>query len=405
MTGITFRLAAQSLGRRPVRTLLLAASVALAVAVGFAAYLVGWSVRGALADTDARAGADLVVVPRETLVNLTPRLLAVQPTDATLDAHTVARIAAVEGVARASRQRLVRAVIDGHSETVIAFDPATDFTVQPWLRTRGGEAVAIDAFLAGARTRASQNDVVLVCGQPLRAHAKLQPTGVGPFDEAHFVSFAGLHRLAALCASASPRTPLHEDACEFDRLDESSAVLVQLAPGARAGDVTFALAQIPGVKVVAGDVTARTSHDALRMLFGGVAALALVAGTALALLVGLVFSAMVNERLREIGVLRAVGATPRQVIHLVLTEAALVTGAGGVFGVVLGAAMLSIFARSLGFQLEAVGIPVAWPPVATVVAAAVVAVVVSAMLGVAGAFVPAWRSQRREPQALLGAMS
>jgi hypothetical protein len=37
------------------------------------------------------------------------------------------------------------------------------------------------------------------------------------------------------------------------------------------------------------------------MLFGGVAALALVAGTALALLVGLVFSAMVNERLREIG--------------------------------------------------------------------------------------------------------
>jgi putative ABC transport system permease protein len=405
MTAITQRLAAQNVGRRPVRTLLLASSVALAVAVGFAAYLIGWSVRGALADTDARAGADLVVVPRETLVNLAQSLLTVQPTDATLDARTVARIAAVDGVARASPQRLVRAMIDGRAANVIAFDPATDFTVQPWLRARAGEAVAIDAFLAGARVSASPNDVVLVCGQPLRTHAKLRPTGVGRFDEAHFVSFAGLHRLAALCASASPRAPLHEGACEFDRLDESSAVLVQLAPGARAGNVVFALSQVPGVKVVAGNETARASRDAVGMLFAGVAALALVAGTALVVLVCLVFSATVNERLREIGVLRAVGATPRQVIALVLTEAALVTSAGGACGVVLGAAMLSVFARSLGFHLEAVGIPVAWPPVATVVGAALVAVVVSAALGVAGALVPAWRSQRREPQALLAAIS
>jgi hypothetical protein len=38
----------------------------------------------------------------------------------------------------------------GHSATVIAFDPATDFTVSPWLRTaRRRSGARIDAFLAG----------------------------------------------------------------------------------------------------------------------------------------------------------------------------------------------------------------------------------------------------------------
>ena len=405
MSGITLRLAAQNVGRRPARTLLLVIAVALAVGVAFAAYVIGWSVRTAMAQSEARAGADLLVVPREALVNLTQSLLTVQPTDATLDAGVVARIAATEGVARVSRQRLVRAEIDGKAGTLIAFDPATDFTVQPWLRERGGGSVGIDAVLAGARTPVSSNGSLRVCGQPLVVQARLRPSGVGPFDEAHFVSFAGLDRLAALCARDGPRAQLHDAGCAFERLDESTAVLVRLAPDARSEAVALALSQIQGIKVVDGNAYARAAREAVRMLLAAIGALAIVAVASLVVLVSLLFSAIVHERQREIGLLRAIGAGPGQVIGVILAEASLVTGAGGAFGVVLGGALLSAYARTLGFHLEALGIPLAWPPVATVVAAAGVAVIVSAALGVAGAFVPAWRSQQRDPHALLGGAS
>jgi len=58
----------------------------------------------------------------------------VQPTDETLDAATVSKIAAIEGVARAAPQRLVHVSVEGRGFNLIAFDPAVDFTVQTWAR-------------------------------------------------------------------------------------------------------------------------------------------------------------------------------------------------------------------------------------------------------------------------------
>jgi putative ABC transport system permease protein len=60
-----------------------------------------------------------------------------------------------------------------------------------------------------------------------------------------------------------------------------------------------------------------------------------------------------------------------------------------------------IFARTLGFYFDQLGIPFSWPSAVILQLAAVVAVVVSALLGVIGAFVPAWRMRRMAPHALI----
>ena len=60
-------------------------------------------------------GADFVVVPRATLVNITASLLTVQPTDETLPADLAQRIAAIAGVAQVAPQRIVPALVEGHS--------------------------------------------------------------------------------------------------------------------------------------------------------------------------------------------------------------------------------------------------------------------------------------------------
>ena len=86
--------------------------------------------------------------------------------------------------------------------------------------------------------------------------------------------------------------------------------------------------------------------------------------------------------------------------RLVLIATA-ITGLAGLAGLVFGTALLLIFSRSLGFYFGLLGIPFSWPSVSVLELAAVVALAVSALLGLIGAFVPAWRVRRMPPHALI----
>jgi putative ABC transport system permease protein len=178
-------------------------------------------------------------------------------------------------------------------------------------------------------------------------------------------------------------------------------VLIQLAPSARSEQVKFAVSQISGVKVVEGNALLTSSRQALRSLLVGVAAFSAVVALAILILVSLLFSAIVQERTREIGLLRAMGARPNHVVAMVLAEAAMITGLGGLSGIVLGLALLLASARSLGFYFESLGVPFGWPTLDVLAAICGAVVVASAILGVMGALYPAWRVRRLEPFALI----
>jgi len=400
---LLIRLAAQNLGRRRLRALLLGLSVALAVGIGVAGLVAGRALSDGIAASFSRMGADLVVVPRGTLVNLTASLLTVQPTDETLDAAVVPRIGGIEGVARAAPQRLVKVAVEGRGFNLIAFDPATDFTVQTWARERRPTPMGITELLAGGRVPGKTGETLSVCRRPMEIHGRLSRTGVGPVDESYFITFDGLDFLAALCRQdAELKQGDHAAMCLPDYAPgKVSAVLLQLAPNARPEQVKFAISQIAGVKVVEGNALLTSSRQALRSLLAGVVVFAGAGALAILILVSLLFSAIVQERTRELGLLRAMGARPNHVVALVLAEAAMITGLGGLVGLVLGSALLFASARSLGFYFETLGVPFGWPPIDTLAAIAAAVVVASAALGVAGALLPAWRVRRLEPFALI----
>jgi putative ABC transport system permease protein len=262
-----------------------------------------------------------------------------------------------------------------------------------------------------------------VCGRPLNVYGRLGKTGVGPFDDAYFLSFEALADVIAFCrgsgvqrsanavgpqpaATAIAGIDHHSDGvtCAADLpLDRVSAFLLQLSPGARVDDVKFAIAQLPDVRVVEGNSVLTSSRQAMSSLLIGVAVFAVFQLTALLIVVSLLFSAIVQERYREVGLLRAMGARPGQVMAIILAEAAIITGFGGLAGLVFGGTLLLIFARSLGFYFGLLGIPFSWPPFAIFEMGAAVAITFSAMLGLVGAFVPAWRARQVAPHTLIQA--
>ena len=126
---------------------------------------------------------------------------------------------------------------------------------------------------------------------------------------------------------------------------------------------------------------------ALTMALGGIAAVSLaVAG------VGImnVMLVSVSERTREVGLLKALGAGRGQVLALFLTEAVLISTAGGLLGLAFGwgavQALVAMFPA----------LP-ATPPPWAVVAALVLSTAVGAVFGV----LPARRATRLDPVAAL----
>jgi putative ABC transport system permease protein len=132
-----------------LRALLLGAAVMLGVGIGFASFVSGWALREGIATSFARMGADLLVVPRATLVNITSSLLTVQPTEQTLPVNLAQQITGIPGIARLAPQRIVPALVEGHRVNLVAFDPVQDFSVLTWLEayrpgpSRAGSRAAV----------------------------------------------------------------------------------------------------------------------------------------------------------------------------------------------------------------------------------------------------------------------
>ena len=414
---LLMRLAAQNVGRRRLRAIFLGVAVMLGVGIAFASFVAGWALRDGMTTSFSRMGADLVVVPRATLVNITASLLTVQPTDETLAADLAQQIAAIPGVAQVAPQRIVPALVEGGAANLIAFDPARDFSVLTWLAER--QPGPVEGLIAGGGLAARLGATVSVCGMPMRIYGRLARTGVGPFDESYFLSFDALAALVSFCrtsdARAAGKPPAstkaedaqaggmsHADMCSPDLpLDRVSAFLLQLSPSAKAEEVKFGLAQLADVKIVEGNTVLTSSRQALSTLLIGIAAFTAFQLVALLILVSLLFSAIVQERYREVGLLRAMGANPNQVMTIILTEAAIITSLGGLAGLGFGVAVLLLFARSLGFYFGLLGVPFSWPPLPVLQFGAALAIVLSAILGLAGAFLPAWRVRRMAPYALI----
>jgi len=95
--------------------------------------------------------------------------------------------------------------------------------------------------------------------------------------------------------------------------------------------------------------------------------------------------ASILERIREIGVRRAVGASQKDILAQFLSEAVLISLAGGIAGIIVGGA--------LSFGIERIA------KITTIVSfvSVFVAFGVSITVGIVFGFVPAWRAARQDP--------
>jgi len=152
----------------------------------------------------------------------------------------------------------------------------------------------------------------------------------------------------------------------------------------------------PGVNAITGEGYTAEQRTVIASGLGFVNTFLLVfAGVSLfvgAFIIANTFSMLVAQRTRELALLRAVGASRRQVVEVVLGEAAVVGLAGGALGLVAGLALaagLQAFLRTFGLDVSG-GLPVN-------VRTAVVSLALGLVVTVVSAVLPALRAGRIAP--------
>jgi len=183
--------------------------------------------------------------------------------------------------------------------------------------------------------------------------------------------------------------------------DEISSIFVKVREGLAVKDVAERISKaLPGVDVIAVKASTRSAKEHIAAILSTFILPIVVLWIMCAGMVAGVYSMSVNERQREVGLLRAMGARRGQVAGLFLLEVLTLSVLGGVLGLELGVAIVLAFIENVLASLNLIYI---WPQAGGLVYLVSLALLISLVTGFAAALYPALRSSRLEPYATIRA--
>lgn len=278
----------------------------------------------------------------------------------------------------------------------MGIDSKTDFTIKPWMEEHlGGRQLGDNEIILGSnahvfmgKSESQAGDVEHFYGQQFTVVGILDSTGIG-IDDSGFVTIESVYEMAR---QSDYRAVKKLEIKEGD----ISALMVKVDPGADRGDVASQIeVDISGVAVVTSrELMSSSIARQLESLTPGLLLIGAGFWLIAVLMIGALFSMVVNERRRELGLLQAMGATRSFIFRLVMLEAVQLTAIGGAAGLAVGAAAMLIVKGPIAGSL---GIEYLWPGAAFIASFALGYMVLAVVTGILAALYPAFVASRLEP--------
>jgi putative ABC transport system permease protein len=208
------------------------------------------------------------------------------------------------------------------------------------------------------------------------------------FDRAVFMSLDA----AYLMAENSKTKALQP--IEIGR-DQISTVLVQVQDDFTPDRAAIRIEHdISGVKALISDTIISTVRKQLSGLIRAILIISVILWVIVLLIMAFAFYMIVNERRREIGILRAMGANRGHIAAIILNEAALLSASGGAAGILLGYGILFSFKNLMLHYLK---LPYLFPSTPELITLTTVAFLLSIITGLIAALLPSLAVLRVEP--------
>lgn len=390
MVKISFiSVALKNLKRKTFRTGVLVFSIALLVSLLIFAISFTVSVASSIKKSSERLGADLVVVPVGARGFAEEFLLESKNTSFYMPISIIEKVKKVEGIEAISHHTYLSSIsglcCDIMPTRIVAFDPETDFIINPWLQKSLGRSLQVGEAIAGFGTSENLGLGLLdieatIFNNRFKIVGVLEKTGTG-LDHALFMTEENLKNIIA-----SGKSPLKKG--------DISIIFTKLKKGLDPDYVGRVLeGEIPEVDVMArsdmGEKFLSTLAD-INKIFLLTTFLASLLTT---FLVWAIFSAIANERAKEIGIMRALGAKESHIVLLYLLEVLVLGILGSTMGVLAGTYLSALLADSFSL-LKNISAGLSTVQHVTI---ATVGLMIGTAICVAGAMMPINRIKKMEP--------
>ncbi len=336
--------ALKNLKRKSFRTAVLVISIGLLVSILVFGISFLFSVSSTLERAANRLGADILVVPMGARDYAEEVLLETENKVFYMENSIIDRVKKVEGVGQVTYQTYLTTVFglccDVPPATVVSFNQDSDFIINAWLnKSLGRKLEKGEAIIGyGAFENLGLFDVTrsLLFGVEFDIVGVLEKTGTG-LDHAIFMSDENINDVISRGkAGLKP--------------NEISLIFVKVKKGFDPYKVSRKIeGEIIEVDTIErSDMGKRiiTSLQDIKNVFLITIILASVLSTFLA---WAVFSAIVNERSREVGIMKAIGARGSHIVTMFIIEVLILGVLGSLLGIELGT-YLSL-SLSKGFSL------------------------------------------------------
>jgi putative ABC transport system permease protein len=344
------RLSIENLRHKPVRTACLAVVVLILAFILFGGSILTASLQNGMDKMAKRFGADIMVVPEGYTEKATAVLLRGEPSFFYFNNEIVENVARINGVACASPQFFLSSLsAECCDEPVqlIAFDPATDFVIQPWIAEVRSAGIGDGQLVVGSKINIRSDNTILLFKHLYPVAAKLSRTSTG-FDTSVFMN---MNTMKLMLEQA------HNDGFNFiaDYEPEGaiSAVLVQTNRDVNIKTIAGAIRrENQGVDVIASESILSGIAQTLNGFVSYIHIFSYLFWILTVFILAAVFSGTINERKKEFAVLRIMGATRKKLIALVLGESSIVSISGGIAGIFLSALLIFPFSTYIGIRLQ-----------------------------------------------------
>lgn len=330
-------IAKENIGKNPVRSLSLILIVSIFVTFLFSGSLISFGLTNGIKSLSNRLGADIIIVPQGYKANIESVLLKGEPSEFYLPDGTLEKIRNIDGVEEITPQLYVATLSAdccSYPVQIVGIDFETDFLIKSWLQSSLGRNLKDGEVIVGSHISGEKNDKIKFFNEDLNIVGKLEQTGMG-FDATVFVNMNTANKLA----KASER--IQKNGASVG--NKISTILIKINPNYNSVEVANEIIEKHGGEGIFAMFSKKFVNDIssnLKFISTYMYIIILIIWFISVVLLAFIFSMIVNERKREFGILRVIGASKKYLSKIIILESFYIGLYGSLVGIIFSSVLI-----------------------------------------------------------------